>query len=397
MFDDTMHARQAVEDLVDSGFAREDISLVARGTDEDIEHYNARGEDVSQGAGIGAALGGVGGLLVGLGALAIPGVGPVVAAGTIGSALAGAGIGALAGGLIGALVDAGIPDDHAEIYTEGVRRGGTLVMLDTTNEMAERAVSILNRHNPVDIQRRAEQWRQGDWTGFNPEAEPYTSQDLERERTRYRDEYATERDTDFETPLADEDVHLGERDPEADRVRGYSRLTEDRLEEDVDLFDEDVNIGRGDMDMPTTGTDFETRQDRPMGERDMPASGTDFETFEDRPMGEAGLPSAGSDYETFQDRPAGMGTHRQAFEDFDQDFRHHYQTRYGATGSYDYAMYRPHYQYGYELGSDERYRDRSWEDFEMEARREYEGRYPDTAWDDIKDAVREGWRRVTGR
>ena len=95
MFDDTMHARQAVEDLVDSGFAREDISLVARGTDEDIEHYNARGEDVSQGAGIGAALGGVGGLLVGLGALAIPGVGPVVAAGTIGSALAGAGIGAL--------------------------------------------------------------------------------------------------------------------------------------------------------------------------------------------------------------------------------------------------------------------------------------------------------------
>jgi hypothetical protein len=116
------------------------------------------------GAGIGAVVGGLGGLLVGLGALAIPGIGPVLAAGPLAAALgalAGAGIGAAAGGLIGAMVDMGIPEDQAELYSEGVRRGATLVIVRASDERAEDAVRIMNQFNPIDINRRSEEWRLG--------------------------------------------------------------------------------------------------------------------------------------------------------------------------------------------------------------------------------------------
>jgi hypothetical protein len=104
----------------------------------------------------------LGGLLVGLGALAIPGIGPVVAAGPLAaalSALAGAGAGAVAGGvtggLLGALMDLGVPRETAEYYAEGVRRGGNLVTINTADHMTNRAVEILNRHHPIDINEQA--------------------------------------------------------------------------------------------------------------------------------------------------------------------------------------------------------------------------------------------------
>ena len=85
-------------------------------------------EDAGKGAGIGAAVGGVGGLLTGLGLMAIPGVGPVVAAGwlaaTAAGAVTGAAVGGAAGGIIGGLTDAGVSEDDAHVYAEGVRRGG---------------------------------------------------------------------------------------------------------------------------------------------------------------------------------------------------------------------------------------------------------------------------------
>ena len=112
------------------------------------------GSGAGTGAGIGAVLGGAAGLLAGIGALAIPGVGPVVAAGALTATLAGAGVGAAVGGLVGALVEAGIPREHADIYAEAVRRGVDFVALSFVR-------------SPVDIEDRAENWRQAGWRGFN--------------------------------------------------------------------------------------------------------------------------------------------------------------------------------------------------------------------------------------
>ena len=153
LFDTASEAEQVVRALVDSGFNRNEISVIAN--DVRGEHSRAhevgsgtsRGDTVAEGAGAGAVggtvLGGAVGLLVGVGLLTIPGIGPVLAAGPLAAALGstalGAGIGAAAGGLVGSLVGAGVPESQANYYAEGVRRGGTLVSIRADEGMAERA------------------------------------------------------------------------------------------------------------------------------------------------------------------------------------------------------------------------------------------------------------------
>jgi hypothetical protein len=183
LFDDYPQAEGAIRELEMAGIPASDINLLANNAGSrygDYPEYGANrvepadtGSGAGAGAGIGAVLGGAAGLLAGIGALAIPGVGPVVAAGALAATLAGAGIGAAVGGLVGALVDAGIPREHADIYAEAVRRGGTLVTVRAGDEWQNRATEILNRHSPVDIEERAENWRQSGWTGFDDRAGTY--------------------------------------------------------------------------------------------------------------------------------------------------------------------------------------------------------------------------------
>lgn len=193
LYDEFNTAQRVVQDLVDSGFPRENISLLANNATGEFDRYESAerergggdvstGEGAGIGAGIGAAVGGLGGLLMGLGLLAVPGVGPALAAGPIVSALTGAGIGALAGGLAGALVNMGVPEEEAGYYAEGVRRGGTLVVVDSSDEMTDRGRSIMTRYNPVDVQERSARWRERGWTGYDPNAKPYTAEEIRRER-----------------------------------------------------------------------------------------------------------------------------------------------------------------------------------------------------------------------
>jgi hypothetical protein len=100
--------------------------------------------DAAKGAGIGGALGGVAGLLAGLGLLAIPGLGPVVAAGWLASTAAGAAAGAATGGIVGALVDSGEPEENAHVYSEAVRRGASLVSIRASDAQAPQARKFSN-------------------------------------------------------------------------------------------------------------------------------------------------------------------------------------------------------------------------------------------------------------
>lgn len=280
LYDRLEDAQNAVSELVSAGFPRGDISIVAADTEGKFksyvgESYEESVEGVAAGAGIGAAVGGLGGLLVGIGALAIPGIGPVLAAGPLASALIGAGVGAATGGLIGALVDAGVPEEEANVYAEGVRRGGTLVKVTTSEDRVDEANRLLDRFNPIDINQRATTWRSENWNRFDPDATPYNQTDFERERSRFADM-------------------------------------------------------------------------------------------------------------------------RTDYDEYDPLFRTHYQTTYGTSGR-SYEDFRPAYLYGYDLAENPQYRDMTWEQVEMDARRSWEREHNDTLWDDIKDAVREGWMRVTGQ
>jgi len=179
LFDSMSDAHGAVQELTNAGFTSDNISIVANNASGDATNYDTTGSEAADGAGAGAVggavLGGLGGLLVGLGALAIPGVGPVIAAGTLATALGttavGAGLGAAAGGLVGALVGAGIPEDDANVYAEGIRRGGALVTVTAnTDAEADRAADILDRYNVVDIDERGTSYRESGWSRFDDSA-----------------------------------------------------------------------------------------------------------------------------------------------------------------------------------------------------------------------------------
>jgi hypothetical protein len=122
--------------------------------------------------------------------MAIPGVGPVVAAGWLAAtavgAVAGAVAGGAAGGLIGALTKSGVSEEDANLYAEGVRRGGSLVTAKVDETLAPEAEAILRRSNWVDpVERRAIYNQQG-WTAFDDTLDPYSPNQIEQERDRYR-------------------------------------------------------------------------------------------------------------------------------------------------------------------------------------------------------------------
>jgi hypothetical protein len=133
-FDSFNEAHKVANDLRAAGFMDSDISIVANNAAGDYQadpRVTAAPDDASataKGALTGAVVGGGAGLAASLAGLAIPGIGPIIAAGPIVATLAGAGTGAVAGGLIGGLVDLGVPESHAQYYAESVRRGGRRAM-----------------------------------------------------------------------------------------------------------------------------------------------------------------------------------------------------------------------------------------------------------------------------
>jgi hypothetical protein len=151
-FRNKQEAEQALQALKNSGFSMDRVSILAKDSDRHEQIAGAevkdRGEtEAQEGAGIGATtgtvLGGIGGLLVGLEALLIPGAGPFLAAGTIATTLAGAGIGAAAGGIVGALTGLGIPEEEARHYNDRVSEGQYLVIIEGTDAEIDRIGTIL--------------------------------------------------------------------------------------------------------------------------------------------------------------------------------------------------------------------------------------------------------------
>lgn len=148
-------AQAAIQELRNAGYDMDKVSVIAKDADrvveEETEEFgNKADEGAATGAVTGGVLGGITGLLVGLGALAIPGIGPILLAGAeataIATTLAGAGIGAAAGGLVGALIGLGIPEEKAKVYSDRVAKGSFLVMVTGTTAEIARAESIMRRH-----------------------------------------------------------------------------------------------------------------------------------------------------------------------------------------------------------------------------------------------------------
>jgi hypothetical protein len=150
------HAEQAVDTLIAAGFLSSSISVLLPDTGSTREFAHEKDTKAPEGttAGVttGGVIGGTLGVLAGIGALAIPGVGPLIAAGPIMAGLAGLGVGGAVGGLVGALVGMGIPEYEAKRYEGHVKNGGTLLSVHCdTSEQISRAKDLLKATGATDI------------------------------------------------------------------------------------------------------------------------------------------------------------------------------------------------------------------------------------------------------
>lgn len=340
LYRDIDTARDAIADLVDSGFDRSRINLVANDVNGRYARYlnidrvldtppdDTFDDDEDVKAGEGAGFGAVIGALVGLGTALIPGVGPVLAAGPLVAAIyagVGAASGAVTGGITASLVSFGTPSADADVYAEVLRRGGTLVVLDTENGWTPRARNILNDHDPLDVGETERSYRSSGWTGYDPDAAPLTHEQFDMEQSRYTSAGAEE----------------GDR-PED---RAYTR--------------EAVTDSSTGGSMPTGAV----------------AEGSDRTPPTDRVRSYDWAGAA---------RP---------FDSYTSDFRTHYDTAYGTTG-FSYEQVLPAYQYGYWLAVSPQYRGYSWEQIEPDAQRIWSRRH-EGAWSAFRDAVRSAWERTT--
>jgi uncharacterized protein (TIGR02271 family) len=280
LFDNRAEAQTVVQELLNEGFRREQVSVMSKrveGSDPEVEYVEENGreqiEDMAKGAGTGAAIGGAAGLFLSVVAgAAVPGIGPVLAAGPLAAIIAGAGIGATAGGLVSGLTRLGVPDDDAEFYAEGLRRGGTLVSVEAADEAAPRAVAAMKRHGAVEIDKRSAEWREQGWTGFEAETlRPHVTPPSELRDERASAAAAGARGAarldaphghapearGLTVPVVEEELRVGRREVEGGAVRVERRVEETPVEEQVSLREERVNVERRPADYPFEGAGFE--------------------------------------------------------------------------------------------------------------------------------------------
>ena len=194
LYDNYTDAQEAVQRLEAAGVPHSDISIVANDSDNwfsghkkvdrDRDGVDDRAEGAGKGAGIGAGVGGTAGLLAGLGLLAIPGLGPVVAAGWLAATAVGAAAGAATGGVVGALMEAGVSEEDAYSYAEGVRRGGTLVSARVADADRARLDAVLDQ-SAVNLRDRSAAWQKSGWKAFDPTSKPYGADEIRKERQLY--------------------------------------------------------------------------------------------------------------------------------------------------------------------------------------------------------------------
>jgi hypothetical protein len=158
---DVTQLDRTVDALKTEGFRSDDISVLfpdKEGTRDFAHEKNTKApEGAAAGAGAGAVLGGTLGWLVGIGALAIPGLGPFIAAGPIMAALAGAGVGGTVGGITGALVGMGIPEFEAKRYEGLIMKGGILLSVHSDNsDWTKKAKELLERNKLSDVSSAGE-------------------------------------------------------------------------------------------------------------------------------------------------------------------------------------------------------------------------------------------------
>jgi len=257
LFRDRQNADAAVDELRRLGIAKEDISIVARGRegqdrfsgwgdDDRIDHHSS--DDV--GAGEGAAVGGMAGLLIGAGLMLIPGIGPILAVGPIAAGLAGAVTGAVAGaitgGIAGGLIDLGVPEEDARYYEREVGSGAYLVTVNCRGRESE-VREIMRRHGAENVSAGGTTAT----TGTTPEIGRHMH---DRPNAAMGDSTRMNRETGGTVELREEELRAQRHSVEAGEVEVRKNVVTEHRTIDVPVTHEEVTVERRQVaGRPATG------------------------------------------------------------------------------------------------------------------------------------------------
>jgi stress response protein YsnF len=402
LFESRSEAERVVQELESKGYPSNSISIMAANAEGETIESTSEGEEriegAAKGATTGAVIGGVGGVLLGLTALAIPGVGPIVAAGPIAAGLTGAGIGAAAGGLIGALTKAGVPEEDAQIYAEGIRRGGALVSVTVDDSRADDVADLMESMGAVDIDERGAHFRNTGYTGYSATARPFTREEITRDRETLRNLKPNEK-----LEVVQEDIRVGKRAVDRGGVRVRTYVTERPVEEQVKLREERVEVQRTPVDRPASPQDLEAFKEGTVEVREMAEEAVvakEARVVEEVSVGK----TAEERTETVRDKVrethvdveqlAGTGKTTTNWTEVEPEFRQYWQQNMGTSGG-TWETYAPAYQYGYTTASQGTY-GTDWNQAEQRLRQDWEARNPGT-WDRYRDSIQYAWQRQAAR
>jgi uncharacterized protein (TIGR02271 family) len=307
----------------------------------------------------------------------------------------------------------GMDEDRRDrdVYSEAVRRGSCVLTVHADSEDgADKAADVMNRFNPVDVDERSTYWRSQGWSGYDESAPMFSDQDIENERSGYAARQNTGQETRI--PVVEEQIKIGKRAVQRGGVRVYTRVTEKPVQESVDLRQEHVKVERHAVDQPATEADMAAFKEGSVELRETAEEAVvskSARVVEEVVVGKEVTQETENindtvrktDVEVEQLDASSRSAARDDYADttaasFDSDYRTHWQNAYGQSGG-RYEDYDAAYRYGSTMAGSDRYKNGQWEDAEPHMRREWESSHPESTWDKVKDAVRYGAERVTGR
>ena len=304
-----------------------------------------------------------------------------------------------ASGVAKTLAASGVPSDDASLYAQGVQHGGTLVSLRSNEADADKAIAIFNRHNPIDIDQRAAQWRSGS-TQTASSADVTTTHAHATAATNQKQAAATNVQGQTAIPIVEEELRVGKRQVQRGGIRVFQRVEEKPIEENVTLREEHVKIERHAVDRPATDADFNKAFTGAALELTETAEEAIVQK-QARVVEEVVVGKEATQHtETIRDTvrrtdveveqiPGSGAVSSTDWDTYDADFRKSFSGQ-----GYTYEQARPAFRYGYDLSSSGKGGD--WNSVEGDARTRWEQNHPGT-WDKFKGHVRQAYDKARAK
>jgi uncharacterized protein (TIGR02271 family) len=307
------------------------------------------------------------------------------------------------GSFVDWLTDLGVPENEARSYAAGLSRRGALVVVDASDDLADRGLEIMQRLSSTHINERTAQELQESRVRVTPYTTAQAATNVRRQQERAGGRMTDKGGTTI--PVVEEEISIDKRQVEHGKARIRSHVEERPVEESVRLREERVVVERHPVNRPATEADLRATEDETIEITETveePVVSKRARVVEEVTVRKEVQERTATVRDTVRRKDVDVEsvgtshvTEAEGFAPYAADFRRHHTTMFASSGL-AYADYEPAYRYGYDLGTNERYRGRDWTALEADARRDWERRQPDT-WERFKDAIRYGWDKVRAR